>query len=195
MVTLGSCKSSHSKKDKAMESTSSPSTPCEKVWQNIIQKDFVHWNGLPLACDLKAIITRFMVPNASSRAHFLGLQTRRAYSKVLQIPGYQSGRTKVWFSEDNQVIKIALELTLTGEARQTLLEALGAPTAKLAVYQTPVDTANVEWVYPEKGITLFNYDEVVADILLYPPTDLTNYKNKIYYFEPPREFLEPDEEE
>lgn len=195
ITALSRCQASHSKQNNTMESTSPHSATCEEVWQRIIQKDFVRWNGLPVACDLKAIVNQFTASHATTRAHFLGLQTRRAYAKVLQIPGYQPGRTKVWFSEDGQVIKIALELTLEDKARQTLLEALGTPTAKLAVYQTPVDTVNVEWVYPKKGITLFNYDKVITEVLLYPPIDLTTYKNKIYYSEPPREFLESDEEE
>jgi hypothetical protein len=161
--------------------TPAPSSPegtaCDKAQKMIIARDFRAWHGLPNGCDWTAWTGPVPTDWQEVMRRPLGSSFRLGYQLFFELPGYDDlslayadGRPILFEARYPQIV-----------AYDTLLQTLGQPAAKLDWDFGTLPLPKGEWVYPQRGITLFmgQSHQTAYHIVLYPATTLKDYQENL----------------
>ena len=167
-------------------------SPCEIALEQFSEKEFLEWTGLP-NCSPQEILAFFKQDTSTqeSPSHWRGKSFAKASFRHFELEGYALG-LDLWF-RGNQVICLEGEIPQLDNSEE-LLKAFGEPAAKLPYYFDVALYPEHEFVYPQLGIALFLSDnqQEILQIEVFQPQSLAEYKENVYYYEAPREFLLPD---
>lgn len=161
---------------------------CATALQYFRHRNFQAWPGLPAGCAVTDVEGVFELSAAYAVGH-LGERHAQASFRVASVEGYLEP-VRLWYRDDTVVL-------LTGDYPETtelsvLLAAYGEPQAKAGYHQGVLEIAEGEWMYPERGITLFlNADySRLAKVAAYAPTSVEDYVAQLSPQERVREFDE-----
>ncbi len=185
LVPLMGCKTT-------TNSTEMKPTDSIHALQQFDQRQFSDWHGLSPECTASDVANYAGGDLSQSGTHWLGEKKLAASFVSLAFQGYEDP-VKLWFRGD-QVVSLEAEYPQLDDAK-ALLASLGKPDATLDFYFDIMLNQGGEYVFCEKGITLFmdSQREDAVKISVYPPMNLDDYKANLYYLEPPREFLDHEE--
>lgn len=141
-------------------------------------RDFVGWSGLPSTCDPHDVFDDFPTDLSDRAERPLGDTFEPATFVVLDMGGYY--RPTASIRDGSLVLFDGMTPELAG-GTQRLLDALGPATARLDWYFGTLEVKGGEWVYPERGMTLFmnSTGDKALHIALYKSTDLKTYANTL----------------
>jgi hypothetical protein len=153
--------------------TPTPMT-CDAARRAIETRRFVGWRGLPTGCTPTEL---FDVP-ADAPYGYRRLGAREARQRLLDLPGYY--RPLVTVRDDVVVLFDGMNPALDA-ALPALLEDLGEPAAKQDFDHGTLAIPRGEWIYPERGITLFVDTDARAlvHVAVYAPTSLATYLDEL----------------
>ncbi|MDH3600590.1 MAG: hypothetical protein OEU26_13220 [Candidatus Tectomicrobia bacterium] len=144
------------------------------IRQAIKTRDFVGWNGLPASCAPSDLFDDFPVDPSDRPVRPLGELFQPSVFVLLDIDGYYRPTASI---RDNELVLFdgMTPDLLGGFAR--LRDDLGGPAARLDWFYGTLEIPNGEWVYPERGITIFlnTSTDKALHIAVYQRTDLDNY--------------------
>ncbi|MEO1451468.1 MAG: hypothetical protein AAFV07_18195 [Bacteroidota bacterium] len=148
---------------------------CATAKQAILKHGFDAWTGDMESCSWQNIFPGYRVTDELPR-RLIGDDFVATRFIGLPLEGYHMARLS--FEEGRWVMFDGMLTELDSIATTALLTALGAPAAKLDWYFGTLPMAETEWVYPEKGITLFLRDdlELVLHVALYASMTLEAYE-------------------
>jgi hypothetical protein len=145
---------------------------CEEAKQAIESRRFVGWRGLPAGCSPDAMFgVKFEAKEWPKRT--LGKHETRWHG--LDIPGYYEPTVSV---RDGVVVLFdGMSPELDGDWAP-LAADLGEPEAKLDWTHDMLQMKGGEWIYPQRGITIFGRasGNAAIRIAVYHPTTLADYK-------------------
>jgi hypothetical protein len=153
-----------------------PERTCTATLKQFARRQFTRWQGLASGCtlpDLDALCPRD--DDWVGRGMLGGRQYRYVW---LSAAGYKEP-VRVWLDNDRLVL---LETDLPNLANpRRLLSKLGEPNARLDAYRDTVPVPHGEWVYVERGLTLFVYPpgDVIYHLAAYPPCTLEEYRREL----------------
>lgn len=151
---------------------------CQNAVEQIRQLDFEIWDGLPVDCQLKELINLESIDVREYPIRHLGKKMVEVHSVLLDLPGYY--RPTVNLRNGKVVMFDAMNPVMTGNL-ETLKAHLGKPALTLDWHYGTLPLEKGEWVFPDKGITLFlnsTFDKVLH-IALYHATSSRDYLNKL----------------
>lgn len=167
-------------------STATSSMDCTTSLQKFDHRDFAEWKGLSASCT-PAVIAEYAHSDLSNLGQFrLGKERRLASFKMLAFGGY-AAPAKLWFRGDTTCCIEVESPALEGV--DEVLSKLGEPVAKLDYYFDVMHNRGGEYVYADRGLTLFmssNRSNVVK-LWVYVPMSLDDYIRDLHHEEPPRE--------
>ncbi len=146
---------------------------CAAARKAIENKDFVGWRGLP-GCTGGELFAGFPADLSGRPTRHLGSSASSAAFVLLELPGYYRPMANV---RDGKLVLVDGMNPEIGEALPALLTDLGEPNAKLDWVFGTLPFSEREWVYAERGISLFlntEHDKALH-IALYSATDLDTY--------------------
>lgn len=153
------------------------------TWQEalnqFVERDFRDWHGLPGDDSLANIRHYFSVFSDDIGQATLGQE--KCYFLMLPVTGYD-GSVRAWYTPDSKKV-----LLLDGSYPElspdlaSLLGALGEPAAKLDTYWGTLPVAQGEWVYPDRGLTLFlsEEDNAIYHLAVFAPISLAYYQENL----------------
>ena len=146
----------------------------DAVRMAIETRDFVGWNGLPDACAPGDLFDDFPDELSDRPTRPLGESFSPAVFVLLKLDGYYRPTASVL--ENELVLFDGMNPELPG-GFQRLFDELGAPAARSDWFHGTLEIPNGEWVYPERGITVFlnSSADKALHIAVYHPTHLENY--------------------
>jgi hypothetical protein len=154
--------------------TSTSMTPCETAIQRIRDRDFADWRGFPPECDWTPLTGPLPDDWREVPGRPLGTSFRDAKMIMLPLDGYS--RPSLSFVDGAAALFEAMGPELATEV-PALLAALGEPAARLDWDFGTLPCPESEFVYPDRGITLFLSADHgrVFHVALYAATDLDDY--------------------
>lgn len=149
-------------------------TPCEMAMQNIIECDFYTWNGLPEECNMEKIVGPLPESWENTPVRHLGSNFRETKWIVIQHAKYY--RPSICYYNGKAVLFEAMVEEIKGN-HEELIKSYGLPSAKLDWNFGTLPLSESEYVFPNRGITLFiDAEEMkVLYVALYQVTTLDNY--------------------
>jgi hypothetical protein len=149
-------------------------TACTAARRAIEQRNFIGWRGLPPDCQPRELFPNLPADLQGRPVRYLGEEFRDAVFVPLPLEGYY--RPMASFDGDRLILFDGMNPELAG-GFAPLKADLGNPAARLDWYYGTLKIADGEWVYPERGITVFLAPEVeqALHIALYQPTTLDDY--------------------
>lgn len=158
--------------------TKSQMIACNSALENIKTKNFINWTGLPKGCDWTSLVGDLptdweQVPERSLGSNFLS-------AKILSVNLKGYIRASLSFIKGTPILFEAMGPKLPISISE-LIKELGTPTAKLNWDFGTLPCPDSEYIYPDKGITLFlSSDKTrIFHIGLYASTSLDNYLQNI----------------
>ncbi len=150
---------------------------CAAARLAIETRDFVGWRGLPEGCDPHAVFADLPALTDLPEKR-LGEDYQSASFALLALPGYY--RPQASFRAGELMLFDGANPDLHG-GYERLRADLGTPTATYDWDYGLLHITDGEWVYPERGLTLFvNTDATRAlHIALYHPASLTDYRARL----------------
>jgi hypothetical protein len=141
--------------------------------------DLDGWRGLPAGCGIGDLQAAWGFRDDGWRGSgYLG-DDSRALEWVSATPAGFPDSVRVWLDGDHMVL---LDAPILGKPSdlEILATKLGVPAAKLDSYFN-VKIEEGEWVYPERGLTLFINPEnrVPLRAVAYVPTTLDEYRRSL----------------
>lgn len=159
--------------------------PC--IIDKLLAKNLSSWEGLPAVCELSTISKQLPLAEPVSQG-LLGAAKLVAHYRVAQVEAYNEPLS-VWYRE-GRVIKIQIQYPAFPNPR-ALVEQLGQPQAKLDYYYAGVPKLNREgeWVYANRGLTLFMSSDRnnIVELAVYAPMTVDRYQQELHVQEPPKE--------
>jgi len=148
---------------------------CVAVRRAIETHNFVGWHGLFAACSAQDLFDGIPDDLSDRPARLLGDEFRPGVFVLLTLPGYY--RPMATFQNGQLVLFDGMNPELAGD-EALLRKDLGNPEAQLDWYYGTLEMRSGEWVYPERGITLFYSMETgkALHVALYQPTTLADYR-------------------
>lgn len=150
-----------------------PSPSCREALRIIEQRDFVSWKGLP-DCIVSDIFTSFDM----SKTGLERLGSKKIRTKKRLVGPFGGYAYAVAFAREGRLILFqGLYLEMEETLVKTLVTALGEPESRERWWLGTAHMPNTEWIYPDRGITLFlnSAGNHLTYILLYAPTTLEYY--------------------
>ena len=150
-----------------------PVDSCAVARAAILNHDILGWVGFP-TCDLTHWLGRPALDDPPQRS--LGSTLSPAQFQLIEAEGYY--RPMISF-RDGQAILFDASTPQLKEGLSPILKALGTPAAQLNWWYGTLELPGGEWVYPQRGITLFidgQKNERLLHIALYSPTTLSTWK-------------------
>ncbi len=146
----------------------------ETIYKAIETRDFVGWHGLPDLCNPGELFDNFPADLSKKATRPLGKSFKPAVSVTLDIAGYY--RPTANMRDDVLILFDGMNPELAGGFAR-LHADLGEPAARLDWFYGTLEMPTGEWVYPERGITVFLDTEAdkALHIALYPCADLDAY--------------------
>jgi Tfp pilus assembly major pilin PilA len=158
--------------------TKNKMTTCNSALEQIKNRDFIAWTGLPANCDWSPLVGDLPTDWSEIPQRSLGSNFLQGKMLMANVEGYM--RASFSFIKGTPVLFEA-----KGPELQTpvldLIEEFGLPKAKLDWSFGTLPCPESEYVYPTKGITLFlSTDKTrIFHIALYSATSLDNYLENI----------------
>ncbi len=149
-------------------------TDCAHAEKLIVQRDFRKWQGLPDGCDWTKWTGPLPTDWQEVMRRPLGTSFRNGYQLFFELEGYE--HPSMSYADGKAILFEARSPEIV--AFDSLLAALGKPSAKLDWDFGTLPLPKGEYVYPKKGITLFmNTDaDRALYIALYASTTLADYE-------------------
>lgn len=149
-------------------------TDCDKAKQMILDGDFREWKGLPADCDWTAWTGPLPTDWEEVMRRPLGTSFRKGYQLFFELEHYE--HPSLSFADGKPILFESRGPELV--AFDSLLLALRKPKAKLDWDYGTLPLPKCEYVYPERGITLFMNLEggSALHIALYAATTLADYQ-------------------
>jgi len=147
---------------------------CEDARRAIEARQFAGWRGLPVGCTAAELFG--IPPDAEFGYRKLG--TREARQHLLELPGYYRPLVTV---RDSVVVLFDGTNPALDTGLPALLMDLGEPAAKEdfdhGTYKIPAG----EWIYPDRGITVFVQTDgsAIMHVAVYAPTTLATYLDEL----------------
>lgn len=140
--------------------------------------DLTEWRGLP-ECTLAELAEVFTV-SPTRVAGVLGEEHRALEWLTVSGQGFPDS-IMAWL-DGERVVTLDARIMQPLVEWQALKTALGAPTATLDGYIAGVLMKDSEWVYPERGLTLFvdpdPEGQALFHLTVYPKTTLSEYRQR-----------------
>jgi hypothetical protein len=151
-------------------------TPSHRALEAIESRDFRHWNGLPDDLQPSELIGDRKDDDLATWR--LGEALEPASFALVAKPGY--GQLRASIRRGALCLLDASHVEL-GTTLEELLLALGEPAAKLGWSDELVEEPDAEWVYPDRGITLFlnRSRDALRRIALYRSTTTDEYRDSL----------------
>ncbi len=140
----------------------------------LARRDLRGWRGLSPGTTVADVAAVFAVDREFAGASPLGARFEPAEWMAASADAFPDG-VRIWFRGEHVVLFDAqLELDAPGDS---LLAELGEPEARWDAALGPVPLAGSEWVYPDRGLTLYVDPETrrIDRLLAYEPTTLETY--------------------
>jgi hypothetical protein len=149
-------------------------TVCNSALEHIKNRDFINWTGLPANCDWTPLVGALPTEWARIPERSLGSNFLRGKMLMANVEGYM--RASFSFVEGKPVLFEAMGPKLQASVAD-LMERFGTPKAILDWDFGTLPCPASEYVYPDKGVTLFlGTDKAkVFHIALYAATTLEDY--------------------
>lgn len=150
---------------------------CAQAEQLIVQRDFRKWQGLPDGCDWTKWTGSLPTDWQEVMRGPLGSSSRNGYQLFFELEGYE--HPSMSYADGKAILFEARAPQIV--AFDSLLAALGKPSAKLDWDFGTLPLPKCEYVYPHLGITLFmNTDaDRALHIALYASTTLADYESNL----------------
>lgn len=160
---------------------SSPPSACVAALRAFAWPDPSRFGGLP-ACRLADLAQAFTVPEGGWRGSGYVGEDHRPLSWLNATGGGFPGPVRAWLDGD-EVVMLDAEILGRPADLEALAAKLGEPAAKLDSYLAGVLLPGSEWVYPDRGLTLFVEPETHAPLraAAWPRATLEDYR-KHYRF-------------
>ena len=157
-------------------SSNHPNQSCSEAIRILQVGDIAGWRGLPKSCTIPDITQYF--PRISPGEGRAGLGRREANFTMVQADSFDSS-IRVWL-QDTHVLMLDVEALEKSLELSTLLSELGEPGAKLDCYLGTLFFKEAEWVYPDRGLTLFvdTDSQRLVHIVMFPTTTITTYESE-----------------
>lgn len=152
---------------------------CKGAATHIANRDFVGWRGIPPGCGAAELFGPPPPDLAARRPRELGDDRVPAMFWMLELVGYYRPVASIVGGEP--VLFDAMNPELAG-GFAALRDDLGAPGGRLDWERGVLAIAGGEWVYPERGITLFvepGAADTALHIAVYHPTTLEHYRRML----------------
>ncbi len=151
---------------------------CQIIRKAIETRNFIGWKGLPSTCTAKDLFNNIPKDLSDEPVRPLGSTFIDSTFVPLSLTGYYM--PKVSFRDDQLILFDGIILNLAGDF-DMLHKDLGEPSARLDSYDGILTISNGEWIYPERGITVFINirGDKVRHVSLYRPTTLEEYKKTL----------------
>lgn len=161
----------------SMETKESDMTQCDLALRMIEARDFRQWHGLPKDCDWTQLTGEPWRQMQQYSTRPLVSERENTFTLPCKLSGYNG--SSLSFENDQPFLFDARKPELTCSVPE-LLQALGKAAAKLDYYEGMVNMSAMEWVYPDRGITLYMVDEgnAVGMVALYASTTLDAYMDQ-----------------
>ena len=155
----------------------SVSKDCQTCFQQFVSKDLSHWTGLPDDCllsDLTQTGSYFKKGMGLAR-----LGRHKTNFKMLVVEGEERS-VRVWLEEE-KVLLLDVKYPQIVPDLPTLVARWGEPEAKLGSYLGTLFLSESEWVYPQRGATLFvnPKNKILLRLAVYPITTLETYQDRL----------------
>ena len=147
---------------------------CTSALQNFANRDFTRWTGLPESCSLTEVTQQFRLMNEGYGLAALG-NIKREF-RLLIVEGYDHP-IRVW-SEGPEVLMLDVEYPNLVSGRADLLNHLGEPQAKLDYDWGTIQIEKGEWVYADRGLTVFveSDNPTIFHLAVFPRTTMPGYE-------------------
>jgi hypothetical protein len=145
------------------------------VLKTLAALELGHWSGLRQNTSLDDARAVFSIDDQWHGSGRLGSESRRIDWYPVAAELFPEG-LRLWVSGDHIVFIDAVRPELPGGLDKLML-ALGQPPERLTSYLGTLPIENSEWVYPERGLTLFvnPVNQRLLRIAVYGPTSLQEY--------------------
>jgi hypothetical protein len=146
------------------------SITCQDARSAIEARRFVGWNGLPPDC---TPLELFGIP-PDAELGFRRLGSAEARQRLLELPGYYRPLASI---RDGVVVMLDGTNPELEGGWPALQGDLGEPAAKEDFAHGTYEIPRGEWIYPDRGITVFVRSDatVVVHVAVYAPTTLERY--------------------
>ena len=150
---------------------------CQARIQQLVSRDFKQSTGLPEGCllsDLTEIGVQIKEGEGVAR-----LGQRKTNFRMLVVEGYEHA-VRVWLAAE-KVLLLDVKYPQIDPDLPTLVAQWGEPAAKLGSYLGTLLLPESEWVYPQRGVTLFinPKNNILLRLAVYPPTTLESYQERL----------------
>lgn len=177
LALFTSCINNFTISNMAIEPTSNI---CQKALVLFSNKEFAQWNGIPSSCSANDVFSIFKPNSENHSTSILGNEYIRTSYKVCLVENYTEP-IRVWFT-GNEIVKIEVQyVNLSQNNLEAIIQSLGEPVDKFDYYLNSVLLVKAEWVFPERGISLFlNGDHKgLVKLAVYHSISLDEYMKKI----------------
>lgn len=152
---------------------------CVVALKSFVWPHLEHWKGLDVDCALPAVSEAWSYADDGWRGSRYVGEEPRALAWVSATGGGFPDSVRVWLDGPRVVM---LETQVLGKASdlKALVAKLGPPAATLdAFFEVKMEKS--EWVYPDRGLTLFVNPEnhILLRAVGYAPTTLENYRRHL----------------
>lgn len=147
---------------------------CASALQNFAAREFMSWTGLPDSCSLAEVTQRFRLVSEGYGLTWLG-RIKRQF-RMLVVEGYDHP-VRVW-SDGPRVLTLDVEYPSLSSGVADLLNLLGEPQAKFNYDWRTMRIEKGEWVYADRGLTLFLSSDHsrVFHLVVFPRTTMQGYE-------------------
>jgi|SRR5580698_3857701 hypothetical protein len=161
-------------------------TACVVALKAFAWPDLEHWKGLRPDCGLPAVSEAWAYADDGWRGSGYVGEEPRALTWISATGTGFPDSVRVWLDGPRVVM---LETQVLGKASdlKALVAKLGEPAAKLdAFFEVKMEKS--EWVYPNRGLTLYVNPEnhILLRAVGYAPTTLENYRRHLRPITRPR---------
>jgi hypothetical protein len=153
----------------------SKSHACAEALRAFASHRFANWRGLP-ECALTDVGAVWALLDEQAHPGIMG--KRSASWTAASVPGYDES-VQIWF-DDDQVLLLLVEYP-EFDGWPELLKQVGESVAKLDSYLGTLLLPGSEWVYPERGLTLYVNPEngALLRLAVYAPTTIERYEAEL----------------
>jgi hypothetical protein len=150
---------------------------CKVALHAFAERNFSQWRGLPGKCSLSEVTSMFSLLNNGVGLARLG--QRKANFMMLVVVGY-THPVRAWL-EEGRIFMLDVEYPAVLPSLKNLLGELEEPTAKLDFFWGTLQLKQSEWVYSNRGLTLFiNPDNnILLRLAAFSPTTMDAYEKDL----------------
>jgi hypothetical protein len=124
---------------------------CTTALRTFANRQFINWAGLPPSCSLEEVTQHFPLLNDGVGLARLGRKKRQF--RMLVVQGYDHP-VRIWL-DGPRVLMLDVQYPTFSSEVPVVLKELGEPEAKLDYDWGTLPIERGEWVYPNRGLTLF----------------------------------------